>query len=213
MPLDLYQEPENKWIVFIRNHWSKLLMALLIAATILVWSERLFGKKVSHCREDFLTANQFFQRFQRGELIDLESLLSCEGIVKKHAELQSLDGILASCFFAQNDVTKGLLYANRALQRNESSLPPAYVQFGKASILIRESKLEEALEISKQLNVEEGSILEAFNLLRLAMLGEEESWSKLHSHSRFDLIAPLFQEGSVSLEALHPSPSITDHRA
>ena len=211
-PLKLYQEPESKWIELLKNHWSKALMGIMILATILVWSERLFGKKQGGSRQDYLIAAQVFERFQRGELLDLESLLSAEGIVNKHPELKaSYENMLARSFFAQNDVAKGMLYAKNSLERNQKSLPAPYAEFGRATLLIAESKLDEALEITRQLKADEGSFLEAFNLLRLAMLGEEESWAQLHSHPRFNAIAPLFQEGGVSLSALHPAPSVADH--
>ena len=211
MALDLYQEPESKWIGLLRKYWSKALMAILVLATILVWGERLFGKKHVNSRQDYLLASQVFQRFQRGELIDLESLLSCEGIVRNHPELKSYENMLAFCFFSQNDVGKAVSYASNALKRNHRELPTPYADYARATLLIAEAKLDEALEISKNLNAEEGSILEAFNLIRLAMLGEKESWVKLRAHRRFDLIAPLFQEGSVSLESLHPLPSVGNH--
>jgi|GEM_PF-5855968 len=211
-PLKLYQEADNRWLELFKKHWSKAIVAAMILATVLVWSERLFGKKPLGGREDFIVVSRLFERFQRGEMIDLESLLSAETILNNHPELKaSYENMLARCFFAQNDAGKALLYANSLLERNRNELPLPYAQFGQATLLIAEAKLDEALQISRGLQAEEGSLLEAFNLLRLAMLGEEESWSKLYSHKRFESIAPLFQEGGINLSLLHPIPSVSDH--
>ncbi len=211
-PIKLYQDAHSRWLELFKKHWSKAIVAGMILATILVWSERLFGKKQLGSREDFIVASRLFERFQRGEMIDLESLLSAETILKNHPELKaSYENMLARCFFAQNDAGKALLYANSLLERNKKELPLPYAQFGQATLLIAEEKLDEALEISRQLQAEKGSLLEAFNLLRLAMLGATDCWHKLYSHKRFENIAPLFQEGGLDLTTLHPMPSVSDH--
>ncbi|MCH9611174.1 MAG: hypothetical protein S4CHLAM81_14490 [Chlamydiales bacterium] len=208
MALDLYQEPESKWIEYLRKHWSKGLMAILILATIFVWTERAFGKKHVGNREDYIMASRCFSRFMRGEQIDLESLLSCEAIVQKHPELKLYQPMLASCFFAQNDPQKALSWASKALERNQNELPSAYRDFAKASLLIAEDQHEQALALTRTIEAERGSILEAFVIMRLAMLGEKGSWEKLHAHERYSEVAALFSEGGITLEMLHPAPSV-----
>ncbi len=211
-PLKFYQEPEGRWIGLLKEHWSKALIAIMVIITILVWSERLFGKKEVNSQQDYVLASQLFERFQRDEMIDLESLLATEDIINKHPELKaSYETMLARCFFMQNDPAKGIAYATSALERNKHALPAPYSAFGHASLLIADSKFDEALVITEQLKAEEGSLLELFNLVRLAMLRKETSWERVRSHPRFDAIAPLFQEGAVSLEQLHPLPVVRNH--
>lgn len=194
---------ENKWFQLLKKHGTKGVLGLLVVATVLIWGERLFGKKHGKNRQDYIVAAQVLQRFQQGERIELESLLNAEGIVRRHPELKaSYEAMLARGFFEQNDPTKGAAYAAASLKRNETKLSAPYTAYAQTSLLIAEGKLDEALTEASRLQPPEGSILEAFNLLRIAMLSKEPDFSSLQNHPRFAEVAALFQEGDLSFEVL-----------
>lgn len=191
---------ENKWIHFLQKHWFKGVLSLLTLSMVLVWGERLFGKRHTGQRDDYLVIERIAQRYNQGEPIELESLLSAEGIVNKHPEIRpSYETMLAQLFFVQSEKEKGVKYAKRTLERNAKELPAPYLAFGRASLQIAKGDLDGALESSLRLEAAEGSYLEAFNLLRICVLGEDH-WNQLRQHPHYDAIAPLFKEGAVSLE-------------
>lgn len=192
---------ENKWFQFFQRHWYKCLLGLLTIALVLVWTERLFGKKQTGRGQDYLLAAQIFERIKQGDRVELESVHTAENILNSHRELRPFyETLLAQAFFAQNNPQKGRELAESSLKRIAQEIPEAYVRYAQGTLLILDGQLEEALAESQSLQAEEGSYLEAFNLLRICALSNEKAvWERLREHPRFPEFASLFQEGAVTL--------------
>lgn len=206
---------EHKFLDFLKRHWSKFLLCILAIACIFAWGERLFSKKKNRSQQDFLIANQIFERFQKGEPLALESIHTTESILKRHPELQPKFGpMLAMTYLAQRNPAKAAPYAKESLKHLPSGLPPFYKSYGETSLLIAEKNYQEAYGQAKLLddqlkNTENASsTLYAMNLLRLVSLESElgiegPAWEELRIHPAYLSITSLFHEGSLTLEDWH----------
>lgn len=129
-------EAENRFLLFMSKHWSKLLLAVLAVACITVWSERLLRKGTSENRRDYVLSEQLFEKFQKGAFLSAESLETVENILDRHPELhQKWDAWLALTFLSQADGDKSMLYAQSLLNRSFSELPHPYQDFAETTLL------------------------------------------------------------------------------
>lgn len=205
---------ENKFLHFIRQHWSKLLLSVLTLACLLVWGERFFTSNRSQNRDDFFVANKIFEKLQKGEILPVETVETVEKILARHPELHTkFDAPLALAFLSQHNAAKGLVYAHAALDKVGGYLPAYYQTFAQTGFCIVEEQFlpafEEASTLCHQLeNRPEYEVLHAMNLLRLLFLAEklnladakQEAWGKLKLLPVHESLKPLFHEGSLSLE-------------
>lgn len=205
---------EHTYLSFLSKHWTKLLLGFLAIACLAVWGERFFSTHKAQSQQDFLIANQIFERFQKGEPLPVESIEAAEMIVQRHPELHpKYDTMLAMTYLAQHNPSKGLPYAKTPLEHAASALPSFYQAYAKTSLLIAEKNYPEAYRQAQELNAqlqnnEAYSTLYAMNLLRLVSLENEigthsEAWEVLKSHPAYASIITLFQEGAISLEDWH----------
>lgn len=206
-------EAENRYLVFLSKHWSKLVLSVLAVACVAAWSQRLLRKSSDENRHDFVLSQQMFDKFQKGAFLSPESLETVENILERHPELHpKWDAWLALTFLSQADGDKSLLYAQSLLNRSFSELPHPYRDFAETTLLFLEEKYSEAYEnaLALQQKVaghEEYKSLDAMNTLRLLFLAEKLgdasqkalAWTKLQKHPAYSLIEPLFQEGALSL--------------
>lgn len=206
-------EAENRFILFLSRHWSKLVLTLLAVACVGAWTERFMRSGSAHKNQDFMLSQQMFDKFQQGTFLSAESLESVENILKRHPELHSKwDALLALTFFSQADAPKGIAYAQSMLNRTFGELPLPYQTYAETTLLLLEEKTPEAFEsalaLHKQIeNLAEYQTLDAMNTLRLvflaARLGDSAQKahfvSKLQQHPAYPTLQPLFQEGTLSL--------------
>lgn len=201
---------ENNYLNLLKKHWKKGLYAFLILACIGVWSERLFLRGKVNTKQDYLVANQIFERYKMGNPIALESLEAAERVVKKHPELlPKYETMLSHVNYAQNNFDKAIGYAASSFKRVHQALPSHYATFSEITLEIGEKKFKEAykhsLALDQQLQGEQLDQLEAFNLLRLVFLcGEPEekeaTFKRLKKLAAFDELEELFHEGEFNLE-------------
>lgn len=200
-------QEEHKSLQFLKKHWSKLLLGFLGVASIAAWGERFLTSNHTRSTQDFLIAHQITERFERGEPLASESIEVTENILKRHPELHpKLDTVLAMTYLAQAKPEKGLPYAKAPLTHVE--LPAAYQSYAETSLLIAEKRYDEALTQAQALEADQGSTLQALNLLRIVSLERElgrtsDTWERLSAHPKFDAVAALFQEGQLSLTDWH----------
>lgn len=201
---------ENKFIAFFSKHWSKILLGLVAIACLGIWAERQAGERKSQSKLDYVTGNQLFEKFQKGEPISVEI---AQTVLKRHPELHpKFDTLLALSLFSQAKFEEALPYATAATAQAKKHLPSLYQEYAAATLLISKGEYKEAyqsaLDLFKQLNGEaEYQTLEAMNTLRLVFLaqklGEEGQkiafWKKLQAHPGYLSLEALFREGNISL--------------
>jgi hypothetical protein len=207
-------EEENKFIAFVSKHWSKLLLGVLAVACLAVWAERFLKSDENQSRQDFLIVQQIFDKFQKGQNLQEESLESAENILARHPELHpKYDAMLALAFFSQAKEAEGLKYAQLLLKKVKEELPPYYEAFARCTLLISEANYSQAYKDSLALHdmlqgQQRYQNLDAMNTLRLLFLAErlgdsqqkQAFWKKLEHHPGFAALQPLFHEGTLSLE-------------
>ncbi|MCC5831492.1 MAG: hypothetical protein JJU12_00410 [Chlamydiales bacterium] len=201
---------EHTFLNFLSKHWSKLLLGFLAIASIAAWGERFLSSNKSQSNQDFILANQIFERFRSGETLPVESIEATEMILKRHPELHpKYDTMLAMTYLAQRN-PKGLFYAKAPLEHSAQQISPFHKSYAKTSLLIAEKKYQEAYNTAQDLhrelkNNQAYSTLSALNLLRLISLEKEigvrsEAWEELKAHPTYPTISSLFREGALSLE-------------
>ena len=136
---------ENKLIALLNKHWSKCLLLLLAIACIAVWTERYFRSNQQKSRLDFIAAHQIFERFQKGEFFDNESLINAEHILQRHPELHpKYDPLLALTYLAQHQVHEAKNYAMSTIMRASKQLPGFFKEYAQASLMIADENYSEA---------------------------------------------------------------------
>ncbi len=204
----------HKFLDFLRQHWSKLLLGFLAIASMAAWGERFLTSNRSHSKQDFLIGNQILERFQSGEPLAVESIETTEMILKRHPELHpKYDRMLAMTFLAQRNTSRGIPYAKAPLEHLSADLSSFYKKYAQTSLLIAEKRYTEAYSEAQNLYAqlqdnEVYSTLQAMNLLRIVSLEKEmgtesNAWDELKTHPAYASIASLFQEGELSLEDWH----------
>lgn len=216
---------------------------LLSFATLIVLSFSLFqlnhrlssGKKKS----DYLEIQNAFTAWISQEAKDPTLLKNLEKPLGRHPELQTKFGTqIAQRLLSLGEVNKANHYAKAALVRSQELKSLYYSRFSKNTLMIAEGKYSEALEEAKQLKrdlendeafwdrrdkfIRSGTILYAYNLVRIASLerqmgskkGELMAWddlvrsagwkdfpanSKTYDPDAYSLLAQNFTQGGVSL--------------
>lgn len=204
---------ENKLLHLLKQHWSKCILALLIVACLAVWTERLFKSNQQNANSDFLTAQRFFERFQKGDFFENEALLAAENLLKRHPELHAkYDPLLMLTLFSQHKNTEALDYAKLVVDRAAQLLPSCYQDYAQTSLLIAEGHYQQAwnqaLALDEKIDKQaDYTILDGMNKLRLFFLADQLNelsqkelyWKALTEHPAFLEIDPIFHEGAVSL--------------
>jgi hypothetical protein len=186
-----------------------------------------------------LHIDKAFQNWIVQEAQDLKVYQQLERPMRQHPELQSKFGTaIAQRLLGLGEVKEATKYANAAFKRSHDLNSPYYAAFSKNTLLISEERFAQALENAQQLKldmlgddlfwqnrdpfVRSGSILYAYNLLRIAALQcqlgakEEEriAWNELlenagwrgeplnpktYDPEAYALLAQNFTQGELSL--------------
>ncbi len=171
---------------------------------------------------DYLSADLAYHRWEGMKDQTLERL---QKIMSQHPELHAkYDGAIAQKLLSANEHQLAERYARSNWKRVDHSFP-YYTTFSSCSLMIEEGLYQEALDRSRQLQlqlegdqqfwsqpqkgVRYGSILYAFNLLRIAILeeiagspeGEQVAWSTVRKYF-FHQMDPFFSSEFCDREAL-----------
>ncbi len=185
------------------NSKTILVSALSLVATAL-FLYQISGRPHARKHSDFLHVDQAFQNWISQETQDPKVFQQLEKPLRDHPELQSKFGTaIAQRLLALGEVKKAEKYAEGALKRSQELNSGYYSDFSRNSLLIGQGKYVEALERARSLKVtmiqddgfwqsrdplvHSGTILYAYNLLRIAAL-ERQLGSKegeLHAWEEF----------------------------
>ena len=157
-----------------------------MAWLLLFWQGGLlarFSTRKGRAEEEFVQAAQSFVKWE--EMIDRESdaFTALQGAIKKHPELEAhYDGRVAQNLLAVRDAEGARPFMDRALKRTGQ---PYFSEFSQTSLEISRGNFKQALGEAESLKEkmesdeafwkggDEGSALFAFNLLRVALLSQE----------------------------------------
>ncbi len=161
-----------------------------------------FWKTKKHDEADFVSAKTAFQKWVHGNDRNHESLNMLENMLKKHPELSpQYESLIGQQLLASGSASDGKSYLEHVLTR---AAHPYYSDFAKTSVTIVEGNFSKALDEANSLKtkmqeelateIEKGSLLHAFNLLRIAMLqgellskaGELSAWGELRQYAGWE---------------------------
>lgn len=172
---------DNRFIHWILSNGKNLLIAFfgLVALFFIVYRV-LFGSIVKS-EHDFITAENDYQRLltEKNQVAIKETVQKLEINLKTHPELHAkYDALIARRLIATGNTKEAAPFALNAILRTESENAPLYSDYSKTSLLIAESKLEQALQnslkLKETLNAKEtDELLFALNLLRIGMLQQQ----------------------------------------
>lgn len=211
---------DNRLVHWLSENGYKLLGIILSVLTFLILLALFFSSREKTSEASFLKADREFTHFATSHANQEEAkqaLIALSTILVRHPELQAkYDGLIAQTLIDRGMTQEALPFANRALTRTQTENAPFYSVYAQNTLLIGQSRYDEALLQSRNLQTElenssqTGKTLKIFNLLRIGMLQEKlnlhadelQTWDQLKKAvSQEDvssLLAP-FQEGKVSL--------------
>lgn len=224
---------------WISEHSKSILLSFITLIVLSFFLFQLTGKFSSGSKSDYLQVQKAFHAWISKDSQDLKLLKNLEKPLKSHPELEAKFGThIAQRLLSLGEASKAGGYANAALKRSQELTSPYYSRFTRNTLLISQGKYAQALEESKQLKVEleqdhifwenrdkfirSGTILYAYNLLRIASLegqlgfkeNELEAWDELlrnagwkerpsnlktYDPEAYALLAQNFTRGDVSL--------------
>ncbi len=207
IPIGKFGFIRQQTIDWLKGHVSLVISGCAILVAVLIGAGRFLGWFQGGGEVDFVSADVAYRKWDGGK----ETLAKLEKILKRHPELHvKYDGAIAQKLLRSSESGLAQGYANAAIKRM-GSFSPHYTDFSKASLLIAQGKLEEALASAKQLKIQmendngfwekrshivsHGSILYAYNLVRIAALekaagspmGELTAWRELKKNAGWDL--------------------------
>ncbi|MFS8564349.1 MAG: hypothetical protein LVR00_08635 [Rhabdochlamydiaceae bacterium] len=173
------------------------LLALLIAGGPLInWAKG--GSQLDYIQAESVCSNWEVTK---------DGLAQLQKLMHKHPELhQKYDSVIAQKFLSSSQSGLAATYASATLKRI-GEFSPYYTKFATGSLMIAEGHLKEALEDAKNLKMQlavdnsfwsqksqiapHGSLLYAYNLLRIATLekelgspeGELAAWKELKQNA------------------------------
>lgn len=224
---------------WISDHFRKI---FLLCGTLIVISFCLFqlmGKLPMGKKSDYLEIQGVYSAWASKGTQDLKLFKNLEKPLSRHPELQAKFGTqIAQRLLSLGDVGRANVYAGAALKRSKNLASAYYSQFTRNTLLISQGKYAEALVGAKSLKEElekddafwegrdkfirSGTILYAYNLLRIASLerqvgsveGELKAWEdlvrnagwqghqanmKTYDPEAYALLEQNFTQGDISL--------------
>ncbi|MBS0615185.1 MAG: hypothetical protein JSR58_01365 [Verrucomicrobia bacterium] len=210
IPIGKFGFIKEQTIQWLKNH-QYLFAAGCGALVILLFAAgRFLGWFQGGGAADFVSVDATYRKWDGGK----ETLSKLEKILRRHPELHvKYDGAIAQKLLSSSQSGLAQAYAHAAIKRM-GTFSPYYTDFSSASLLIAGGKLEDALAAAKKLKIQmendeafwqkrspivsHGSILYAYNLVRIAALekvagspeGELTAWHELKKNAGWDLAAP-----------------------
>jgi hypothetical protein len=224
------------WII---EHSKTILLSFITLILLAFLLFQLMGKVSSGKKSDYLEVQKAFTAWVSQETEDHNLLKDLEKPLSRHPELQAKFGNqIAQRLLSLGDVNKADAYAKAALVRSRDLTSPYYSRFSRNTLMISQGKYLEALEEAKRLKIDlekddafwesrdkfirSGTILYAYNLVRIASLerqlgskeGELKAWEELvqnagwkslpanmktYDPEAYALLAQNFTQGDISL--------------
>lgn len=224
---------------WISEHGKTILLSLVTLILMSFFLFHLMGKFTSGKKSDYLEIEHAFSAWISQKVQDHNLLKNLEKPLDRHPELQAKFGTrIAQRLLGLGDADKANPYAKAALIRSHDLTSSYYSRFSHNSLLISQGKYQEALDEAKRLKddldkddpfwerqdklVRSGTILYAYNLLRIASLerqlgykeDEIKAWDELvknagwkgepanmktYDPEAYALLAQNFKQGNVSL--------------
>jgi hypothetical protein len=189
---------------WITENTKTILLSLLTLILLSFFLFQVMGKFSSGKKSDYLEVQKAFNTWVAGETQDHKLLKNLEKPLKRHPELQAKFGNqIAQRLLSLGEVAKADAYAKASLVRAQDLTSPYYSRFSRNTLAISQGKYAEALEEAKLLKIDlekddafwesrdpfvrSGTILYAYNLVRIASLqrqlgskdGELQAWEEL----------------------------------
>jgi hypothetical protein len=182
VPVGKFGYVQRKTLDWFSAHLNVAIIGSIATLTLLFSAGKFLGWFRGDSQVDFVAAQIAYHKWNGS----LEALGRLEKLIRRHPELHAkYDGPIAQKLLSSSERGLGHSYAKSVLKRT-SGFSPHYTAFAKGSLLIAEGKLSEALTIAKELKVNmesdtpfwekrskivrHGSLLYAYNLLRIATL-------------------------------------------
>jgi len=179
-----------EWLDWIAENGKVVVITAASLLVVLFVTYQLIGKFGGKSRTDFTQGDIAYAAWASKEKFDPELFKQLQKPLSSHPELnQKFGAMIAQRLLSLNEGKRAQSFGLAALKRTQGSPAGYYNQFSKSSLLISDGKLKEALEGAKRLKqaMEEdqgfwegqqspmriGSVLYAFNLLRIAFLEKE----------------------------------------
>jgi len=203
IPIGKFGYIRRQTLDWLAGHMNVVLTCGIAVIAVLFGAARFLGWFRGDAQVDFVAAEVAYHKWEGGK----EALLKLEKIIRRHPELHAkYDGAIAQKLLSSSERGLANSYASAALKR-VGSFSPYYTQFANVSLMIAEGNLADALGEAKGLKksmesddsfwerqshvVRYGSLLYAYNLLRIAMLektagsgeGELLAWKELKQNA------------------------------
>ncbi len=234
VPIGKFGYVKGQVVDWFTAHVNVIVIGCISVVVLLMGANRFLGWAKGNSQLDYVTAEAVCSNWEGTK----DALAKLEKLMRKHPELhQKYDSVIAQKLLASSQSGLGSSYASATLKRIET-FSPYYTKFAKGSLMIGEGRLKEALEEAKNLKMQlevdqsfwekrsqiirHGSLLYAYNLIRIATLekelgsleGELTAWeelkqnagwteksivSKTYDPEAYHLIAQNFKKQDVSL--------------
>lgn len=203
IPVGKFGFIKRQTLDWLTTHINIVLVGVFGVAALLFGAARFTGWFQGDAQVDFVAAEVAYNKWH-GEK---EALPKLEKLIRRHPELHAkYDGGIAQKLLQSSEQGLASSYASQALKRVEN-FSPYYTQFASGTLMISEGKLSDALTRAKELKknmdsddafwekrshtVRHGSLLYAYNLLRIAILekaagsaeGELFAWRELKKNA------------------------------
>lgn len=210
IPVAKFGYVQRQTLDWFKEHARLLMAGGAFLMVLIVGAAQISGWSRGDSQRDFVAAERVYQKWEGSK----KSLAILEKLIRRHPELHAkYDGAIAQKLLTSSEHGLAKSYASAALKRTEF-FSPYHTQFSKDSLLITEGKLSEALADAKGLKksmqeddafwenrssvVRHGSLLYAYNLLRIAMLekvtgspeGELAAWEELKMNAGWEGFQP-----------------------
>ncbi len=224
---------------WVTEHSRTILIGLMSLILLAFFLFQVSGKLSTGKKSDYLEVQRAFTAWTAEEKQDPKLFAGLEKPLSRHPELEAKFGThIAQRLLSLGDVRKAGQYATAALKRSHALTSSYYERFSRNTLAISQGKYPEALEEAKQMKAElekdgafwekrdklvhSGTLLYAYNLLRIAALeretgskeGELKAWEELVSHAgwkgapanpmtydreAYSMLAQNFSEGDLTL--------------
>jgi hypothetical protein len=193
-----------------KNSKSSWITSILTASLLAVALFKFSGRFKKDRTGDYIAAVTTFAKWEKeDEQSDLEKL---KRLMHQQPELKTkFEASIAQRLLLQKKGGEAASFVMEVLRRDQKRASPFH-QFAAISLMIARDELSQAREESKKLQEsiegkDEFGLLEAYNLLRLALLDQEaglkreelEEWDTLKKHPHFMQIDQSLTKGELSL--------------
>jgi hypothetical protein len=196
-----------EFLSMVKRSWF---FALLTAVVVGFALFKFTGRFKKDTAVNYIAAVTTFSKWKKeGNGADLSKL---KELMNKQPELRSrFEASIGQHLLIKGQREEAASFISSVLKRTRETLS-VYRRFAEISLLVHREELAHALEESKKLqqllaNQRELELLEAYNLLRIAVLEQEigssqeelQTWNKLKGHPAFVLVDQSIYKDSLSL--------------